>query len=76
MKDLDKSVRRVRGLLEAFGMDHIRIAYDEWNLRAWYHPNIMDLYQGSMPQEYLTPRDENDRNEQYTMAMLCLAPAF
>ena len=65
MKDLDRPVRRVRGLLEALEMDHIKIAYDEWNLRAWYHPNIMDLYQGRTSEEYLDPRDENDRNEQY-----------
>ena len=76
MKDLDKPVRRVRGLLEALEMDHIRIAYDEWNLRAWYHPNIMDLHQGSTPQEYLTPRDENDRNEQYTMADAVFSACF
>lgn len=44
---LDKPVRQVKGLLTALGLeDRIKIAYDEWNLRAWYHPNIMDLYQG------------------------------
>ena len=76
MKGLDKPVRRVRGLLEALEMDHIRIAYDEWNLRAWYHPNIMDLYQGMAPEEYLDPRNENDRNEQYTMADAVFSACF
>ena len=76
MKDLDRPVRRVRGLLEALEMDHIKIAYDEWNLRAWYHPNIMDLYQGRTPEEYLDPRDENDRNEQYNMADAVFSACF
>ncbi len=76
MKDLDKPVRRVRGLLEALDMTHIRIAYDEWNLRAWYHPDIMELYQGLTKEEYLYPRDENDRNEQYTMADAVFSACF
>ena len=76
MKDLDRPVRRVRGLLEALEMDHIKIAYDEWNLRARYHPNIMDLYQGRTPEEYLDPRDENDRNEQYNMADAVFSACF
>ena len=76
MKDLDRPVRRVRGLLEALEMDHIKIAYDEWNLRAWYHPNIMDLYQGRTPEEYLDPRDENDRNEPYNMADAVFSECF
>ena len=68
-EDLDAPVRQVKGLLSAFGYEkRIRIAYDEWNLRAWYHPNIMDLYQGASPEEYLYPRNDNDINAQYTMA--------
>lgn len=32
--DLDANITKVRGLLEALGMqDQIRIAFDEWNLR-------------------------------------------
>ena len=76
MKDLEKPVRRVRGLLEALEMDHIKIAYDEWNLRAWYHPNIMETAQGLSPEEYLIPRDENDINEQYTMADAVFSACF
>ncbi len=74
--EIEKPVRQVRGLLSAFDCEHIRIAYDEWNLRAWYHPNIMDLYQGMSEEEYLTPRDENDRNEQYTMADAVFSACF
>jgi len=67
--DLDAPVRQVKSLLTVFGLEKdIKIAYDEWNLRAWYHPNIMDLYQGANPEEYLYPRNDNDINSQYTMA--------
>ena len=66
-KDIGKSVRKVRGLLEALGLEkQISIAYDEWNLRQWYHPNIMELYQGLTKEEYLKPRDDNDINRSYT----------
>ena len=76
IRDLEKPVRQVKGLLTALGHDHIRIAYDEWNLRAWYHPNIMDLYQGLTEDEYLTPRNDNDLNSQYTMADGVFTAAF
>ncbi len=76
IEDLERPVKQVKGLLTALGHDHIRIAYDEWNLRAWYHPNIMDLYQGLTEDEYLTPRDENDINSQYTMADAVFSAAF
>ena len=75
--DLDTDLRRVRGLLMALGLDkRIRIAYDEWNLRSWHHPNIMGAYQGRGPEEYLTPREENDRNQDYTMADAVFTACF
>lgn len=67
-EDLEKPVRQVKGLMTALGHDHIRIAYDEWNLRAWYHPNVMDFARAADPGEYLYPRNDNDINRQYTMA--------
>lgn len=73
---LEDPVRQVRGLLDSMNLHHIRIAYDEWNLRAWYHPNIMDLYQGKTPEEYLYPRNENDINSQYTMADAVFSACF
>ena len=75
--DLDADLRRVRGLLMALGLEkRIKIAYDEWNLRSWHHPNIMGAYQGRTPEEYLTPRDENDRNRDYTMADAVFTACF
>ncbi len=49
----------------------IRIAFDEWNLRGWYHP-----YVDSATEDYLTPRDENDINSTYTMADAVFAACF
>lgn len=76
-EDLEAPVRQVKGLLCALGYEKsIKIAYDEWNLRAWYHPNIMDLYQGISPEEYLFPRNDNDINSQYTMADAVFTACF
>ena len=67
--DLETDIRRVRGLLAAFGLEkRIRIACDEWNLRGWHHPKVLSVEQGRTKEEYLYPRDKNDRNEDYTMA--------
>ncbi len=76
-EDLDAPVRQVKGLLSALGYEKkIRIAYDEWNLRAWYHPNVMDLKQGLTPEDYLYPRNDNDINSQYTMADAVFTACF
>ena len=75
--DLAAPVRRVRGLLSAFGLEKsIRVAYDEWNLRSWHHPGIMGLEQGATEAEYLTPRDLNDVNATYTMADAVFSACF
>ena len=75
--DLDTEIRKVRGLLEAFGLEKkIQIAYDEWNLRGWHHPNVHTIRQGVTPEEYLTPRDLNDRNQDYTMADAVFTACF
>ena len=76
-EDLEAPVRRVRGLLNAMGLEKgIRIAFDEWNLRGWYHPNVHTLRQGVTPEEYLLPRDRNDDNNSYTMADAVFSACF
>jgi len=71
------AIRRVRGLLAAMGMDkNVRIAFDEWNLRGWHHPNLHTVRQGRTPEEYLIPRDRNDINSVYTMADAVFAGCF
>jgi len=74
---LDSAIRRVRGLLTAMGLEkRIRIAFDEWNLRGWYHPNIHTVKQGLTKADYLAPRDDNDRNSSYTMADAVFSACF
>lgn len=74
---LDTSIQRVRGLLTAMGLEkRIRIAFDEWNLRGWYHPNTHTVRQGLTKAEYLPPRNDNDRNSSYTMADAVFSACF
>lgn len=75
--DLDTDIRKVRGLLTAMGLEKkIKIAYDEWNLRSWHHPNVHTIRQGRTPEEYIKPRDLNDRNQDYTMADAVFSACF
>lgn len=74
---VEDSVKKVRGLLEALGLEKkIKIAYDEWNLRQWYHPCVHSVEQGITKEEYLYPRDKNDINAQYTMADAVFTACF
>lgn len=75
--NLDEQVRKVRGLLNAFGLENqIKIAFDEWNLREWYHPNVHTIKQGVTKEEYLYPRGKNDDNTKYTMADAVFSACF
>ena len=75
--NLSDSIDRVRGLLMAMGLDKtIKIAFDEWNLRGWYHPNVHSVRQGIDKADYLTQRDDNDINSQYTMADAVFTACF
>ncbi len=73
------SVDEVRGILKALKLEgKIKIAFDEWNLRSWHHPNVHTIRQGIRKEDYVTPRDKNDENSMYTMAdakeSCCAAP--
>lgn len=75
--DLDTDIRKVRGLLMAMGLEkRIKIAYDEWNLRGWHHPKVHSIPLGISKDSYLTPRDLNDRNSDYTMADAIFTACF
>ena len=75
--DLESGIRRVRGLLMAMGLEKkIRIAFDEWNLRGWYHPNSHTMIPGVTKEDYIDPRDKNDINSQYTMADAIFSACF
>ena len=74
---LGHSIDEVRGLLTAMKLDKkIKIAFDEWNLRGWYHPNVHTIKQGVTREEYLYPRDKNDDNTKYTMADAVFTACF
>lgn len=74
---IDHSVDEVRGILKAMKLDgQIKIAFDEWNLRSWHHPNVHTIKQGVRKEEYITPRDKNDDNSTYTMADAVFAACF
>lgn len=76
-QDIGASVRKVRGLLMSMGLEtKIRIAFDEWNLRGWYHPNAHTIQQGRTKADYLYPRDANDDNSKYTMADAVFTACF
>lgn len=73
--NLDRDVRRIRGLLNAFGLEkQIRIAYDEWNLRGWHHPAVDTAPLGD--RAFLDARDRNDDNRTYTMADAVFSACF
>ncbi len=73
----EDSVRKVKGLLQALGLENrIKLAFDEWNLRGWHHPHIHMVEQGKTKEEYLYPRDLNDDNTKYTMADAVFSACF
>ena len=74
---IDHSVHEVRGMLAALKLDErIKIAFDEWNLRSWHHPNVHTIRQGVDKSDYLAPRDLNDDNRTYTMADAVFTACF
>ena len=74
---IDHSVREVRGMLAALRLEgKIKIAFDEWNLRSWHHPNVHTIKQGVGRDSYVTPRDKNDDNSVYTMADAVFTACF
>ncbi len=76
-ENVTRSVEEVHGLLQAMQLDgSIKIAFDEWNLRGWHHPNVHTSRQGTTAAEYLEPRDKNDENWQYTMADAVFTACF
>ncbi len=79
-KDISDGINKVRAYLTAFDLqEQIKIAYDEWNLRAWYHPNIMNNVHRDghySYEEVIPPRDKNDINSTYTMADAVFSASF
>lgn len=85
-EDISGSIGRVRAYLTALGLEKkIRIAYDEWNLRGWYHPNLMEIWdrrrlrvedEAFYRDRVLGERNKNDINAIYTMADAVFSASF
>lgn len=74
---IENAIIKVKGILDALGLqDKISIAFDEWNLRSWHHPNIHHNFGYVEKEEYLYPRKENDDNSTITMADAVFAACF
>jgi len=71
----EQQIRKAVDLLHQTGFgDRIKIAFDEWNLRGWHHPGFPGG--GANQVEMIRERDENDRNETYTMADAVFSASF
>lgn len=63
-------IETARDIIGATGLTgRVGIAFDEWNLRAWHHPN------GNQP-EKIAARDRNDINATYTLADAVFTAGF
>ena len=74
----EDSILKTRGILAALGLEgRIRIAFDEWNLRGWYHPGIVDFSHLAADHARAAKRREaNEDNAQYTMADAVFCAGF
>jgi alpha-N-arabinofuranosidase len=70
--EIEAPIRKMESILGALGMSgKVRIAYDEWNLRGWHHPDV-----DAPGRDCWTPRDKNDLNGSYTMADAVFSACF
>ena len=85
-EDISGAIDRVRAYLTSLGLEkQIKIAYDEWNLRGWWHPNLMDTWARKKMRyeddsfyrdQVIGERNKNDINSIYTMADAVFSAAF
>lgn len=75
---VEEPIQKIKHILGALGMENqVRVAYDEWNLRSWHHPGIMDFSMLDPDHEHAAKmRDGNDINSIYTMADAVFAATF
>jgi alpha-N-arabinofuranosidase len=71
----EKQIQQAIELLNQTGFsDRIRIAFDEWNLRGWHHPDFPGG--GADKLDSIRERDDNDINATYTMADAVFSASF
>jgi alpha-N-arabinofuranosidase len=67
---VEARIRATEQIIAVAGYEgQIGIAFDEWNLRGWHHPD------GNSPAA-IQARDRNDRNATYTMADAVFSAGF
>lgn len=73
---IEEPILKIKSILTALGyLGKIRIAFDEWNLRGWYHPHVHQF--ANVPAEECSrARDDNDINSSYTMADAVFSACF
>ena len=77
----EKTFTSVIKIIEEAGLrGKIKIAYDEWNLRGWMHPGFprkrVVQADDEKAAEFITKRDINDINDQYTMGDALFTASF
>ena len=77
----EKKISDFISLLEEAGCrGRIKIAFDEWNLRAWYHPGFprktVQDYNDPEVKRLVAARANNDIASQYTMADALFSASF
>lgn len=71
---IEERILKTKYILGTLGyLGKIRIAFGEWNLRNWYHPNVRTAVN---KEDYITPRNRNDINSTYTMADAVFTACF
>jgi len=69
----EESIKQTIEILDESGFrGKIKIAFDEWNLRGWHHPDLSD-FRNKMD---IKARDKNDINSTYTMADALFSACF
>ena len=69
----EQHIVRTKAILDKAGVDHVRIAFDEWNLRSWHHPNTPGE---RATEEDIAARVVADENSTYTMADALFSAGF
>ncbi|WP_424765931.1 alpha-L-arabinofuranosidase C-terminal domain-containing protein [Paenibacillus sp. sgz302251] len=71
---IEQQIDMTRHILGVMGyLGKIRVAFDEWNLRGWHHPNVNTA---TDPKDYVDTRDLNDLDHSYTMADALFSACF
>ena len=68
----EEMIRTAESIINVAGLEgKVAIAFDEWNLRGWHHPNLGGAAFGDV-----AARDKNDINSTYTMADAVFSACF